>query len=512
MRHRSTQPLRRTRSPKITMVASPVAFLAAGALVATAVVVGVSSASTPVNLVKNGTFESNLDGWRNTGVGKLTRVAGGHSGGYSLRLGSTTTGIPVLNDNPNTVTSADKGGAYTASAWVRTTTGKAQVLIRVREVKSGSSAVVGQAQTYLWLTDSAWHKITVVRTAAAAGSVLDLNILAYNLVPAQVLLVDDVAMYEVPPATPPTTTPTPTPTPTPTHTATPTPTPTPTHTATPTPTPTPTQTKPPVNPDGTLFGVDLWSNAGESYASATSLLQSELGDYNVERVYLADTDPLASWTSSILAGNEAVQVSFKGSPSVILSGARDASYEAWFAAAPRNRPVYWTFYHEPEDNVANGEFSAADYRAAWRHLAALADKAGNPELKATLCLMGWDIDPRSGRNWLDYYPGSDVIDVLSWDVYNLDAPKGVYASGASMYDPVIAASDSVGKPWALAEWGSLLTPGDAGSGRATWISQAGAYQASHGALFSAYFNAPVGGDYVLHDTASVNALRSLIAE
>lgn len=95
---------------------------------------------------------------------------------------------------------------------------------------------------------------------------------------------------------------------------------------------------------------------------------------------------------------------------------------------PRDRDVYWVYYHEPEDNIAAGEFTAADYRAAWRRLRSLADKAGNPRLHATLVLMGWSLDPLSKRDWRDYYPGRDVIQVLGWDVYNLGWKKGRYDS------------------------------------------------------------------------------------
>jgi hypothetical protein len=144
---------------------------------------------------------------------------------------------------------------------------------------------------------------------------------------------------------------------------------------------------------------------------------------DVVRVFLADTDPLTSWTDPRLSGDLPLVVSFKGRPLDIRSGADDLMFTEWFAQAPRDRDIYWSFYHEPEDNIADGDFTAADYRAAFQRLAELAAKAGNPRLHATLILSGWTLDQRSKRTWTDYYPGSEAIDVVAWDIYNLESKK-----------------------------------------------------------------------------------------
>ena len=161
------------------------------------------------------------------------------------------------------------------------------------------------------------------------------------------------------------------------------------------------------------------------------------------RVYLADTDPLMPWTSPQLSADLPMQVSFKGEPATVVSGSQDAKYLAWFKAAPRDRTIYWTFFHEPDDNIDAGEFTAAQYVAAWRHLKALANQADNPRLLATLSLMNWSVYPESGRSWKDMYPGNDVIDVLAWDVNNLGSGREEYEDPATLLSPVISASASV---------------------------------------------------------------------
>ena len=269
-------------------------------------------------------------------------------------------------------------------------------------------------------------------------------------------------------------------------------------------------------PDGslprTIFGASVWENPGESYAAALKRENEQFGPLQIVRVYLADTDPLMPWTSPQLSADLPMQVSFKGEPATVVSGSQDAKYLAWFKAAPRDRTIYWTFFHEPDDNIDAGEFTAAQYVAAWRHLKALANQADNPRLLATLSLMNWSVYPESGRSWKDMYPGNDVIDVLAWDVNNLGSGREEYEDPATLLSPVISASASVGKPWAVAEWGSALLGDDQGAARAAWMHQMGRYMQAKGALYATYFYSTVGGEGRLLDSPSMEAQRALCTE
>jgi hypothetical protein len=124
------------------------------------------------------------------------------------------------------------------------------------------------------------------------------------------------------------------------------------------------------------------------------------------------------WTAPELSHDRSVVVSFKLLPSEVLDGRHDAAMGRWFATAPRNHPVWWVYWHEPEDDIRDGRFTAADYRAAFAHLDALADRASNPMLRTTQVLMGWTLDPASGRDWRTYDPGASVIDVQAWDQHD----------------------------------------------------------------------------------------------
>jgi beta-mannanase len=167
--------------------------------------------------------------------------------------------------------------------------------------------------------------------------------------------------------------------------------------------------------------------------------------------------------------------------------------------------TWWTYFHEPENDIDAGAFTAAQFRTAFRHVAALAAQAGNNNLRATLILMGFTTVSPS-RTWTDYYPGADVVDVLGWDVYNHNAANGIaYTPPADVFGKVVAASLAAGKPFGIAEIGAPLLPTDPGAGRAAYLRATADYLRSAGAQFVTYFDSTNGGNYVLDDAASVAA-------
>ena len=262
---------------------------------------------------------------------------------------------------------------------------------------------------------------------------------------------------------------------------------------------------------GTLCGASFTGErAGETYQQAFQREDALYGGLDLVRQFYGGLP--GAWPLKLPALDRPVSVSFKALPKDVLAGRYDAQLRAWFAAAPRDRLTYWTYYHEPEDNIANGEFTAVDYRAAWTHLAGLADAAGNPRLRATLILMGWSLQPGSHRNWRDYYPGRATIDVLGWDQYNDGFKKGVYAPVAAVFGKVVETSRAEGLPFAVPETGTPLVGGDTGAARAAWLRAAVTYLTDAGAQYVSYFDldwtASASADYRLRDSASSSAWRA----
>jgi hypothetical protein len=294
------------------------------------------------------------------------------------------------------------------------------------------------------------------------------------------------------------------------------PTPTATATASPKPTATarPTATAPvtppkPAPSGGTLCGASFTNEtSGETYQQALKRID---GYYNgLEMVRIFYPGKPGAWPGKLNVDRRPIVVSFKFPPAEVVAGRHDAVMRDWFASAPRDQDVFWTYYHEPEQEITNGVMTSAAYKAAWKRLRSLADQADNDRLSATLILMGWSLSPSSGRNWRDYYPGRDVVQVLGWDIYNppTQVAKGQYLNPAELYKRVVETSRAEDLPFGIGETGSYLAKGDAGAGRAAWLRKVAAHLGGEGALFVAYFDLKwPSGDFRLRDQASVAAWR-----
>jgi hypothetical protein len=237
---------------------------------------------------------------------------------------------------------------------------------------------------------------------------------------------------------------------------------------------------------------------------------SQFGHLPIVRVYFQTTPPADAWTTGPVGlAQSAVVVSWKALPSAILSGADDASLRSFFDSAPAGHPIYYSYYHEPEDNIAEGQFTLAAYKAAWKHVVAIADAAHNPELHSTLILMSYDLNPESHRDFRDYIPSGHVISTLGWDAY----PAGTVqdrdpqlTSPGDFMGPEIAASKSVGLPYGFSEF--ALGTAD---GRPGWLDEVARYLNSSNALFAIYFDSRGWPDMELTDGPSISAWRHIVA-
>lgn len=264
----------------------------------------------------------------------------------------------------------------------------------------------------------------------------------------------------------------------------------------------------PAGPSSTLFGAAYKVERQEPEAAALARTEDVLGRLDVVRVFNEGLP--APWPGKAPGRN--VVVSFKAEPDRVTAGEHDAELTAWFRDAPRDVDVHWSYWHEPEDDIEDGAFSAEQYRAAFAHLSRLAREAAGPRVRSALILQSYTIRPASGRDWRDYYPGDEVVDVFAWDVYNRPERSGGYTPPAELLGAQVEASRSVGKPFAVAELGSVLADGDDGTARAQWLREVGAYLKAEDAVFVAYFDLAFNGgrdDYRLRDGASLKAWREL---
>jgi hypothetical protein len=255
----------------------------------------------------------------------------------------------------------------------------------------------------------------------------------------------------------------------------------------------------------TKFGVSLDLAAGGGFSQNLKQQESRFGKLGVVRVFYPGLP--ASWSSRPELAQRSSVVSFKMDPNAVIRGTYDSRMRDWFKSAPRGVDVYWSYWHEPENDKVN----AATYRAAWKHLSALSRSASNPRLHATLILMGYTTHKGSHRNWRDWYAGSDSIDVLGFDAYNSGNKKSKYTDPSVLFDPLVAVAKEAGKPWGIAETGSKLLNGDTGPQRAAWLRGVESYLSANGAVFGAYWDVRAsGGNFKLTDSASIAAWRQAV--
>lgn len=260
--------------------------------------------------------------------------------------------------------------------------------------------------------------------------------------------------------------------------------------------------------ESTTFTTPLGVNASGS--SQLAAATEEFGTLPVIRVYYAGVPSPSEWpTDWSTAAHSAMVVSFNPEPAAVLSGSDDAALANFFNAAPRGHAIYYSFYPEPEAHIKQGQFTFAQYKSAWKHVAEIANKADDPSLHATLILQGQDANPGDEYNFRNYLPGGSVIAALGWDAYPLGTVDDTDPQAIPPTDfmgPDVAASRSVGLPFGFAEF-ALGTA----AGRPQWLTAVARYLRSQGALFGTLFNAAGFPWMVLHDGASIRAWRAAVA-
>lgn len=252
---------------------------------------------------------------------------------------------------------------------------------------------------------------------------------------------------------------------------------------------------------------------GSSISSKADLAREnrEFGRMAIFRTYYPGLPAANAWTTGLPAANHsAVIVSFKALPNAILSGSDNRVLSHFFDSAPTGHPIYYSYYHEPEDNISAGEFTAAAYRRAWAHIVAIARTARNPSLHATLILKARDLLPGSRWNWKNYLPGGNIISTLGWDAYPVGSADNVNPQPtppAQFMGRAIAASKRAGLPFGIAEFG-LSTP----AGRAAWMQRVGNYILRSGAIFATlYDGSPRIPALRMNDRASIAVWRSFVS-
>ena len=65
-----------------------------------------------------------------------------------------------------------------------------------------------------------------------------------------------------------------------------------------------------------------------------------------------------AWAQRLVGGSQ-----LQAAAAQILSGADDSALAHFFDAAPTGHPIYYSYYHEPELPIRQGQFTLAQYKA-----------------------------------------------------------------------------------------------------------------------------------------------------
>ena len=123
----------------------------------------------------------------------MTRVAGGHSGGFAAQLTNVTSsaGECNLNDSPNWVLTT-VAGTYTGSLWVRADVAGATLKLRFREYQGSTFKGSSTSQVTL---GTGWNLVTVSYVPASPGSsTLDFNAYISSAPPGTCFYADDAVI------------------------------------------------------------------------------------------------------------------------------------------------------------------------------------------------------------------------------------------------------------------------------------------------------------------------------
>jgi len=205
------------------------------------------------------------------------------------------------------------------------------------------------------------------------------------------------------------------------------------------------------------------------------------GGVGMARAFYSGMMP-ATWNPAVEGASpqHAVQVSFKADPTAVARGVYDTTLLSWMASIPSGWVVYLTFWHEPNDELRAGQFSASDFRAAWSHLSTLRRQQAQlrPDVRLRLVpvFMAYLVDVPGG--WSDsWVPRPDEVAFVSWDIYGNptggNGLDGAYPPVSASIDPCLRVSSRLGfRRWGVTEFNTPQRSWDVNEqARKQWLEE-----------------------------------------
>jgi len=200
-------------------------------------------------------------------------------------------------------------------------------------------------------------------------------------------------------------------------------------------------------------------------------IDEDVGYVKARRTYNGSLP--SSWSNSAAASDVAAgsmsywswKPSLTGFPN---STSQKAAFSAFLDTIPAGHETVIVAWHEPEDNIVNGDFTLLEWGQLQDAVNSIVKSKNRPEIRSGMCLMGpWTFDTRSGRTNWDWENCMDwsQLDVVGIDPYRtksgselsfedlLTINNSGSGTGGSM-PSMMAKVASWGKPVAIMEWGA----------------------------------------------------------
>ncbi len=214
----------------------------------------------------------------------------------------------------------------------------------------------------------------------------------------------------------------------------------------------------------------------------------------------------------------------------VAAGAMDAQIarEAAYLKTHFRKKFWLVIHHEPEEEVKDrpgSGYTAADYKAMFRHVVGQFRSHGTRNILFTVVFMGYT--GYTSKPWFkDLYPGDDAVDWVGYDPF----AKSNIKDYANLLNKVAAPQQTIGfpgfydyaertfpkKPLMLAEWAVLESPTDPNRKPAFFNSVAKEFAKYPKIKALTYFDAqhaqnmPDGGNTSVDATpAALKAFRAL---
>jgi plastocyanin len=226
----------------------------------------------------------------------------------------------------------------------------------------------------------------------------------------------------------------------------------------------------PLPEHGTMFGVfvKLDEHNGLDRRTAMTNFEDKVGRLmEVERVYKLWDDPFPNeddlWSRDL---GRTLYLSWNASPrdatgckpwADIASGVYDTEIDAMAAnVISFAAPLFFSFHHEPTTKPEHGGScgDSPSYIAAWQRIRDRFDAAGVTNATYALTLTAQNFDRGRGD---EFYPGDDVIDVISANGYNwfgCEFHQGPWREMDEIFENFYEYGLAKGKPMFIAEYGT----------------------------------------------------------